>query len=102
METGIFGMIAFIMVLIIAASMCRAVLKHPNSTDLGRVTAATAYAMLAGISVTALVQDAFKTIMPNEILWIFLGLTAAVYKITTSRYNPPAEAPEIYQGRTNN
>jgi len=36
-----------------------------------------------GLSVAAIVQDAFKPVLPNELFWIFMGLTAAVYGIET-------------------
>lgn len=79
-ESGFYGFLAFMFLLIRIGMMTISVFK--NSTYLiSKIISSSALCTLLGLCVAAIVQDAFKPVLPNEIFWIFTGLTAAAYRI---------------------
>lgn len=83
LESGLFGLAAFLTVLAGAAFLCLRVnlgSHHPIS----RIVSGAAFCALAGIGIAGFVQDAFKAVSLNEILWILVGLTAAAERIEKS------------------
>lgn len=82
-ESGIFGLLSFVFLLGTVGSMCIKVLGQA-SCEIDRVISSATLCCLVGLSVAAIVQDAFKPVLPNELFWIFMGMTAAIYGIGTN------------------
>lgn len=102
--SGIFGIITFLWLLFAVGSM--AVSTFRNSTSaISRVISSAALCALLGLSVAALVQDAFSPVLVNEIFWILVGLTAAAYRIEGVRFKlgsrqAVTRAPGYIEGTT--
>jgi hypothetical protein len=79
-ETGIFGLLIFIWLLVKIGLLAVSVNKK-SVLLVSKVVSAAALCALLGLGAAAFVQDAFKTILPNELFWAFVGLTAASCKI---------------------
>jgi O-antigen ligase len=79
-ESGIFGLAAFLFLLGAIAYHCIDLLKKASHT-ISRVMAGATLSALFGLSVAAVVQDAFKPVLPNEIFWIFVGLSMAALRM---------------------
>lgn len=80
LESGIFGLIAFLWLLASVGIMSYCAFRN-SKLLISKVISSATLCALAGMSVTALVQDAFKPVLLNELFWVFVGLTAAVYRI---------------------
>jgi hypothetical protein len=79
-ESGVFGLLSFIFLLGAAGSICVRVFRRA-SHEIDRVISSATLCCLVGLSVAAIVQDAFKPVLPNELFWVFMGMTAAIYGI---------------------
>jgi O-antigen ligase len=82
-ESGIFGLAAFLIILVSIALLCLRVYNGSRYT-ISRIVSGTAFCSLVGIGAAALVQDAFKPVALNEVFWIFVGFTAAAERIEKS------------------
>ncbi|MCX5829771.1 MAG: hypothetical protein NTV58_17510 [Deltaproteobacteria bacterium] len=82
-ESGVFGLLSFVFLLGAAGSMCIKVFRQARD-EMGKVISSTALCCLVGLSIAAVVQDAFKPVLPSELFWIFMGMTAAIYGIETN------------------
>jgi len=82
-ESGIFGLMAFILLLIAVIFFSKKVFRK-SQLLISKVIAGTTFAAAVGLGVVALFQDVFVPVVPNEILWVLVGLTAAAYKIEQS------------------
>jgi O-antigen ligase len=82
-ESGVFGLISFVFLLGAAGSMCVKVFRQTRD-EMGKVISSAALCCLVGLSIAAIVQDAFKPVLPSELFWIFMGMTAAIYGIETN------------------
>ncbi|MBW2660698.1 MAG: hypothetical protein JRD93_01635 [Deltaproteobacteria bacterium] len=80
LESGIFGLMAFLWLLASVSIMSYRVFRNSKFL-ISKVISSATLCALAGMSVAALVQDAFKPVLLNEIFWVFVGLTAATYRI---------------------
>ncbi|MBU1863856.1 MAG: O-antigen ligase family protein [Candidatus Omnitrophica bacterium] len=79
-ESGIFGLLAFICLLITIGFMCYRVNRH-SVFSVSKIISGATLCALIGLSVAAIIQDAFKPVLINELFWVFVGLTAAAYRI---------------------
>jgi hypothetical protein len=80
MESGLFGLMAFIGLLTSVIFLSARVFKFGNLAISKVIGGATLAATIA-LSVAALVQDVFTPVLLNELWWILIGLTAAAYRI---------------------
>ncbi|MDI6891115.1 MAG: O-antigen ligase family protein [Thermodesulfovibrionales bacterium] len=80
LEHGVFGLIAFLWLLTVVISLSRRVHKR-SRTSISKVIGGASLAATVALSVGALVQDVFKPVILNELWWVFVGLTAAAYRI---------------------
>lgn len=76
-ESGIFGLISFAWLLVAIGLLC--VKLYRNGHDaIDKVIGGATLCCLVAISIAAIVQDAFKPVLINSMLWIFIGITGAV------------------------
>ncbi|MDI6688140.1 MAG: O-antigen ligase family protein [Desulfobacterales bacterium] len=80
LEHGIFGLIAFLWLLTVVILLSRRVHKR-SKASISKVIGGASLAAIVALSVGALIQDVFKPVILNELWWIFVGLTAAAYRI---------------------
>lgn len=86
-ESGIFGLLSFVFLLGAAGSMCIKVFRQTScEINIDKMISSATLCCLVGLCVAAIVQDAFKPVLPNELFWIFMGMTAAVYGMGTNNY----------------
>ena len=78
--SGIFGIITFGWMLFAVGSMAFTTFKNSTSS-IAKVVSSSTLCALLGLSVAALVQDAFSPVLVNGVFWILVGLTAAAYRI---------------------
>jgi len=79
-ESGIFGFITFIGLLMQIGLLCIKTFKN-SLLNITKVVSFSTFCALLAISIAANVQDAFTSVLPNELFWAFVGLTVAAYKI---------------------
>jgi hypothetical protein len=80
MESGLFGLIAFIGLLASVIFLSDRVFKFGNLA-ISKVIGGTTLAATAALIIAALFQDVFTPVIINELFWILVGLTAAAYRI---------------------
>lgn len=79
-ESGIFGLAAFTFLLGAIGRFCINLLRR-GKYRISRIMAAATLSSLFGLGAAAVVQDAFKPVLPNEIFWILVGLTMAAVRM---------------------
>jgi len=80
LETGIFGLMAFVWILISIIDMTITTYKRAVS-DIDRIISGATFVATIGLIFGAFFHDVFKPVILNELWWSFVGLTAAVYKL---------------------
>jgi hypothetical protein len=80
MESGLFGLLAFIGLLMSVIFLSAKVFKG-GKFAISKVIGGTTLAATVGLSIAALFQDIFMPVLLNELWWILIGLTAAAYRI---------------------
>jgi hypothetical protein len=80
LESGFFGLVAFIWLLVKIITLAARVHRH-SEFDICRVIAGTTLAATGGLIFGAFFHDIFKPVILNELWWIFIGLTAAAYRM---------------------
>jgi hypothetical protein len=80
LESGVFGLVAFVWLLIGIGLFCARVYTHASLTQ-ARIVSGAALAATVGLSAGALFQDVFTPVILNEVWWVLIGLTAAAYRI---------------------
>lgn len=95
--SGIFGFAVFIWLLFRIKKFLGYVYKD-SVFDSTKIIAHTTFCVFIALAVASTVQDAFKTVIPNEVFWFFLGLTVAAYRIEknirAAQSNPLILKPE--------
>ena len=80
-ETGVIGLALWIVWI---GSVLKSLWTGYKSTaSVTRVINGAVFVSALGLSFAGLVQDAFKTILPNSMFWLFLGLAAATWRFTS-------------------
>jgi hypothetical protein len=102
LETGVLGLVSFIGLLVSLLVFAFRRWRDPVSTGPDRVIAAALLATLAAFTASSLLQDMFFPVIPNELLWLLVGLAVAPLLAVTragSDHGEPATvqfgAPEI-------
>lgn len=80
-ESGFFGLIAFVWLLILIISLSVKMFKK-SVRPIYKVVSGTALASTISLSLTALVQDAFTPVILNELWWVLIGLTMASWRVS--------------------
>lgn len=80
LESGIFGLAAFLWLLVELVRRTYRTYSISRCT-ISRVVSAALLGATIGLSVACLVQDAFVTVVTNELFWVMAGLTMAAYRI---------------------
>jgi O-antigen ligase len=80
LESGVLGLAAFLWVLYSIGRVSLFVYRHGRE-QIFKVVGGTALFALGALTFTAMVQDAFKPVLINELFWIIVGLAMAAYKL---------------------
>lgn len=80
LESGIFGLIAFVWLLSKIVALSLKVYKN-SQMPVSKAVSGASFAGTVGLGFCGLFQDAFLPVTLNEVWWILIGLTAAAYKI---------------------
>jgi len=80
LETGIFGLLAFIWLLTTIIKISFKAISH-DSSPLMTVLANTVLCIILSLSVAAFAHDVFKPVIPNELLWVMVALLCALIRI---------------------
>ena len=83
LESGLFGLIAFVWLLAMIIFLSTRVLKD-GKLAISKVIGGATLTATVGLSVAALFQDVFTPVVLNELWWVLIGLTAAAYRIEFS------------------
>lgn len=89
-ESGLFGLIAFVWLLVMIIFLCVKVLKE-SKVAISKVIACATLSATVGLGVAAMLQDVFTPVILNEYWWVLVGLTAAAYRIEFGRFHPTVE-----------
>ena len=85
-ESGLFGVIAFMWLLTAIIFLSVRVLKK-SELAISKIIGGATLSISVGFGIGALFQDIFTPVIPNELLWVLIGLTAAAHRI---EYNCPS------------
>jgi len=90
LDSGIFGLVAFIWLLARVVLVARQAYKKGNFT-ISKVIGFTAFTATIGLSISAFFQDVFKPVILNELWWVLVGLTCAAYRIEQKAFRKEKE-----------
>lgn len=79
-EAGLLGLGVFILLLVAIISLSLKVIKKSERT-LSKIIGCVTLAATVGFCIGAIFEDIFQPVLLNELWWIFIGLTVAVYRI---------------------
>ncbi len=83
-DSGIFGFVVFIWLLFRIKKFFGYVYKD-SVFDSTKIITHTTFCVFIALVVASTVQDAFKTVIPNEVFWFFMGLTVSAYRIEKNK-----------------
>lgn len=90
-ETGVFGLLAFIWLLLRIVRLCASTAKAARSFFV-QVVSLAALGGTCALIVEAFFEDAFMPVLLNETWWILIGLTVAGRRIELKRQNVSGNA----------
>lgn len=86
-ETGIFGLLAFLFLALNLVSKFMAAIKSRGESCL-RLSGIAALLALGALLIAGVVQDSFKPVLPNALFWLLAGLTLSFRQKNSSKKNP--------------
>lgn len=97
-ESGFFGLIAFIGILMSVIFFSSKVFKG-GKLAISKVIGGTTMAATVGLAVAALFQDVFMPALLNELWWILIGLTAAANRVEYKYLSLPPQTMGNYYNK---
>lgn len=98
LESGVVGLAAFVALIAALARHLWAVTRRRAEAEIDAVLAVATSGLLAAFLLGSLLQDMFFPVIPNELLWLLVGLTVAPVLGPV----PAAEAPRDYATGSSN
>lgn len=92
LESGLFGLIAFVGLLASVIFLSARVLKDAK-LSISKVIGGATLAATVGLSIAALFQDVFTPVILNELWWVLIGLTAAAYRVEYNLLSSRSQTP---------